>query len=162
MDELPLRDLGQPKAVGAMAPESHDSATEKGTKIRLTPQRRAVLEAVLAAGDHPRAIDIYERVRRRHPGIAFATIYNALRYLAEHGLISELTFGDAASRFDGRTERHDHAVCERCGALCDVEVPLPENVRAQAAAQSGFQITQYRVEFRGLCPRCAGQHAGTA
>ncbi len=124
-------------------------------KIRLTPQRQAVLDAVRASGDHPRAIDIYERVRRQHPGIAFATIYNALRYLAEHGLIGEITFGDAASRFDGRTERHDHAVCERCGTLCDVNVPLPEDVRALAAAQSGFQITRYRVEFRGLCPACA-------
>ncbi|MER3405205.1 MAG: transcriptional repressor [Chloroflexota bacterium] len=144
-----------------MTSEPDSVAAGKGAQIRLTPQRRAVLEAVLAAGDHPRATDIYERVRRRHPGIAFATIYNALRYLAAHGLISEITFGDAASRFDGRTDRHDHAVCERCGVLCDVHVPLPEDVRALAAAQSGFRIMQYRVEFRGLCPQCAAQEKGS-
>jgi Fur family peroxide stress response transcriptional regulator len=122
--------------------------------LRMTPQRRAILEAVQASDDHPRAADIYERVRATMPGIAFGTVYNALHALAEHGIILQLTFGDSASRFDARVDRHDHAICTRCGDLVDTVASPTRDTINQAAAATGFEIHGHHTQLLGLCGAC--------
>lgn len=142
---------------GASTPHTPSSMLEEQDvrpPFRMTPQRQAVLEAVRASHDHPRAADIYERVRRVLPGIAFGTVYNALNALAEQGIIRQLAFGDAASRFDARTDRHDHAVCTRCGSLADVHAsPAPATVRA-VAERTGFTIHEHHTRLLGVCAAC--------
>ena len=128
--------------------------------LRMTPQRRAILEAVQTSDDHPRAADIYERVRATMPGIAFGTVYNALHALAEHGIILQLTFGDAASRFDSRVDRHDHAICTRCGDLVDTVAPPTRDTINQAAAATGFEIHGHHTQLLGLCAVCRAQQPG--
>jgi len=125
----------------------------KGT--RLTPYRAAVLEALNASLNHPTAAEIYHKVRRRRPGVAYATIYNALGWLTRNGMVVELKFGDAASRYDPITARHDHLVCTGCGALVDYEVPLPQRIWQRAGRRHGFRIHHYRLELFGFCPSCA-------
>ncbi len=122
--------------------------------LRMTPQRQAVLEVVREARDHPTASDILQRVKQRMPRLSYGTVYNALAALAEHGEVLELSFGDAASRYDGRNDRHDHAMCLRCGRLTDVESRTTEAQIVAATAQSGFRITGHHTEFYGYCPEC--------
>jgi Fe2+ or Zn2+ uptake regulation protein len=124
-------------------------------RVRRTKQRQLVLEAVQASDDHPTAPQIYQRVRRRYPGIAYATIYNALRWWVERGELREFTFGDAAARYDRNRVRHDHAICTRCGALLDVEVRLPKKILDQVRRRTGLKIASHHVQFLGLCARCA-------
>lgn len=124
-------------------------------RVRRTKQRQLVLEAVQASDDHPTAPQIYQRVRRRYPGIAYATIYNALRWWVERGELREFTFGDAAARYDRNRDRHDHAICTRCGALLDVEVRLPKKILDQVRRRTGLKIASHHVQFLGLCARCA-------
>ncbi|MHB8621687.1 MAG: Fur family transcriptional regulator [Chloroflexota bacterium] len=121
---------------------------------RLTPQRRAVLEAVEANENHPTAAQIYGAVKAVHPRIAFGTVYNALHHLSRAGQILQLEFGDDASRYDRRTDRHDHAICTVCGRLVDLDVRLPSNLRREASRSSGFSIGQHTTQFYGLCPTC--------
>ena len=88
------------------------------------------------------------------PGIAFGTVYNALHALAEHGIILQLTFGDSASRFDARVDRHDHAICTRCGDLVDTVAPPTRDTINQAAAATGFEIHGHHTQLLGLCAAC--------
>lgn len=123
--------------------------------FRLTPQRAAVLDTVRRAQDHPTARGVYQRVRRRVPGIGFATVYRALNLLADHGQVLELQLGDeAVARYDGNVARHDHVVCSRCGAVADVSVELPEHATVEATAASGFAVDSYELRFSGRCPSC--------
>lgn len=124
-------------------------------RVRRTKQRQLVLEAVQASDDHPTAPQIYQRVRRRYPGIAYATIYNALRWWVGRGELREFTFGDAAARYDRNRDRHDHAICTRCGSLLDVEVRLPKKILDQVRRRTGLKIASHHVQFLGLCARCA-------
>ena len=124
---------------------------------RLTPHRAAVLDVLRHSHDHPTAADIFRKVRRRRPGVAYATIYNALNWLTRNGLVVELKYGDEASRYDPTTERHDHLVCTRCGALVDSKIELPRKVWAHAGRSMGFRVQDYRLELFGLCPRCASR-----
>jgi Fe2+ or Zn2+ uptake regulation protein len=124
--------------------------------FRLTPQRAAVLDTVRQAQDHPTARDVYQRVRRRVPGIGFATVYRALNLLADHGQVLELQLGDeAVARYDGNVSRHDHVICSNCGAVADVRVELPGRVTVEATVASGFTVDAYELRFSGRCPSCS-------
>ena len=122
---------------------------------RLTPQRQAVLDAIQDSDNHPTAAQIYSKVKARHPRVAFGTVYKALDLLSRQGKILQLEYGDGASRYDRRTDRHDHAICTSCGKLVDLDVVLPADLDREAARSSGFLITQHTTQFFGICPGCA-------
>lgn len=124
---------------------------------RNTTQRAVILAEVESADGHLTAGEIFERVRRRYPTIAYGTVYRTLHLLAEHNLIQELTFADQASRFDKRTERHDHVHCTGCGAILDVDVPVALMATHVAEEQTGYSITKHHTLFAGTCPDCQGK-----
>ena len=125
--------------------------------VRLTPQRRAVLDVLRASSDHPTAAEVYERVRVSSPGIGAATVYRSLSLLVDAQLARELLLGEGAGtrRYDANTGRHDHLVCDRCGSASDVEAPLLDEAVRQVSAATGFHITTYDLQFRGLCSTCS-------
>ncbi len=127
---------------------------------RNTTQRAIIHAEVETAAGHLTAGEIFERVRRRYPSIAYGTVYRTLHLLAEHGLIQELTFADQASRFDKRVERHDHVHCITCGALTDVDVPVALLAAHVAEEQSGFTVTSHHTLFAGVCPTCRTSSGG--
>lgn len=126
---------------------------------RNTVQRAEVLEVVRSAEGHLTAGEIFERVRRKDPRIGYGTVYRTLHLLAEKGLIAELTFADEASRYDRRTERHDHVHCLECGLLLDVDVPIALIARHVAEEQSGFAVSSHHTVFAGTCPACRASGA---
>lgn len=132
----------------------------KQTQFKNTTQRSAVLEEVRASDQHLTAGEIFERVRRRDPRIAYGTVYRTLHLLAQNGLIQELTFADQSSRYDARVERHDHVHCLQCGVLIDVDVPVALIARHVASEQSGFDVTSHHTVFAGTCPTCRSSTPG--
>src|SRR4051812_30402509 len=125
------------------------------TTLRLTPQRRAVLDVLRACDDHPTAADVLARVRRRHPGIGAATVYRSLALLVESGEALELNLGDGASaRYDGNISHHDHVVCVDCGCAIDIPRNSPTPNVAGLSRRTGFSITGYDLQFHGSCPDC--------
>lgn len=123
-------------------------------KRKLTRQRTAVLGAIREREDHPTASEIFDAARKRLPGISYATVYNSLRYLRNVGLVHEIKFGDSASRYDGVTERHDHALCTNCGRLTDFALPEAAGLLRAAARKSRFKPESVQLTLRGLCPDC--------
>jgi len=132
----------------------------EGKTFRSTAQRAEVLGVVREADGHLTAGEIFERVRQRDPRIAYGTVYRTLHLLAERGLIQELTFADAASRYDKRVDRHDHVVCRECGLLLDVDVPVALIARHVAEEQSGFAVESHHTVFAGRCRSCRGTAGG--
>lgn len=61
--------------------------------LGLTKQRRTVFQVIRESDEHLTANEVFERARQQLPGIAFATVYNSLRYLKNEGLIGEVRFG---------------------------------------------------------------------
>ena len=122
---------------------------------RLTPQREAVLRAVRERDDHPTASDIFAAATDYFPAISYATVYNSLHYLRQAGMIHELSFGDGASRYDGITDRHDHALCTECGKLVDFDLAEPAELMHEAARKSRFQAESVHLTLVGRCPDCS-------
>jgi Fe2+ or Zn2+ uptake regulation protein len=107
--------------------------------LGLTKQRRAVLQVIRESDEHLTANEVFERARHLLPGIAFATVYNSLRYLKNEGLIGEVRFGKDCTRYDRMLQRHDHAICNECGKLVDLELSIPDGLIREAAKRSKFE-----------------------
>lgn len=123
-------------------------------ELGLTKQRTVVLTVIRDSKEHLTANEVFERSKQMLPKISFATVYNSLRFLKEEGHIAEVSFGNAASRFDRMTERHDHAICTLCGKLVDLHLDIPEGMAKRAAALSKFRPESLEITLRGLCPEC--------
>lgn len=121
---------------------------------KLTPQREAVLQVIRAREDHPTAKEIFEAARAVLPAISYATVYNSLRYFRETGLVREINFGNSASRYDGITERHDHAICTNCGKLVDFDLNEAADLMRAAARKSRFKPERVYLTLMGLCSDC--------
>jgi Fur family transcriptional regulator, peroxide stress response regulator len=124
----------------------------KSVEPKLTRQRECVLEVVRAQDSHLTANEIYLQAQQRLPGISFATVYNSLRYLTSASLIAEITFGNGASRFDRRIERHDHALCTACGVLVDLAMDETADLMRLAARRTRFKAESVHLTLYGLCP----------
>lgn len=135
---------------------STGSGIEAGARA-LTPQRQVVLQVVRGTEAHLTAAEIYDGARQLLPSISFATVYNSLRYLRDEGLISEVTFGNSASRYDRETSRHDHAVCTSCGRLTDFDLDETAALLKLAARRSKFKAQSVHLTLYGLCPDCGAK-----
>lgn len=124
------------------------------TEPSLTPRRRAVLDAVRESEGHLSASEIWERARAAEPRISFATVYNAVHYLCDRGLLVEIPFGDGASLYDARTDHHDHVVCSCCGRMVDCHLGHEQRISKEAADLTGYDIHEVRVLLTGVCPKC--------
>lgn len=129
----------------------------KSKGVRITPQRHAILEYMVQSMDHPTADEIYRALEDRFPNMSVATVYNNLRAFIEAGLVKELKFGDASSRFDYWKHDHYHIICSDCGLMIDFEYEHLEDAEKAAADFSGFEISNHRLEFYGVCPNCQEQ-----
>jgi Fur family transcriptional regulator, peroxide stress response regulator len=125
--------------------------TRKGI---LTPQRKIIYEIVSKAQDHPTAAEIIERLRLQGHQLAYATVYNSLKYLTEEGLIRELKLEGDASRYDGHVDDHQHIVCRICGKVDEVFIQTPEHWLDAIAKETGYKIEEEHIVFKGVCPNC--------
>lgn len=121
----------------------------------LTKQRQVVLRVIKDSDEHLTANEVFENSRRLLPGISFATVYNSLRFLKNEGLIGEVRFGTDAARYDRKLTRHDHAFCNKCGKLVDMELNIPAELLAEATNFSNFKAESIELTLRGLCPGCS-------
>ncbi|WP_139492389.1 peroxide-responsive transcriptional repressor PerR [Brevibacillus dissolubilis] len=123
--------------------------------VRMTPQRHAILAYLLESMSHPTADEIYKALEGKFPNMSVATVYNNLRVFKDAGLVRELTYGDASSRFDANVEEeHYHAICNECGSIHDFHFPYLGEVEMAAKEMAGFQVTGHRMEVYGVCPDC--------
>jgi Fur family zinc uptake transcriptional regulator len=130
----------------------------------LTELRRHVLGLVLDAASPTGAYELLDRLRRTRRGAAPPTIYRALDFLLEHGLIHRV---ERLSAFVGCVagctaapdgESHTHAaqflICRDCGRVIEMQDHHVSAVLARAARDAGFNITSATIEAEGLCSTC--------
>ena len=91
---------------------------------KLTPQRRAVIDAILTSQDHLTPSAIYRKVCQRHRGIGLVTVYRTLDILKELGLVCELRTGDSCPSYTiSNPKHHHHLICSGCGKVIDFISP---------------------------------------
>ncbi len=116
--------------------------------MRLSRQRRYILELLWEAKEHLSAREIYDRLNRQGCEIGHTSVYQNLEALSEHDII------ECVERSDGRlyghiNEAHSHVNCTDTQQIIDIHVELPPDLVQQVEAQTGTKITEYRIEFYG-------------
>src|SRR3954452_17364489 len=104
------------------SPASNQSYDEKiaGRGLRMTDQRRAVYDLLMAQRDHPTAVEVFMRVKNRMPSISLATVYNCLETLTDCGLVKAVNHDREPSRYCPNLAEHAHLFCEGCNGVLDV------------------------------------------
>jgi Fur family ferric uptake transcriptional regulator len=134
----------------------------KGSNLRLTRQRKVILDELRRMKSHPSADELYEAVRKSLPRISLGTVYRNLEILCDLGEIQKLELSGSLKRFDGNAMAHYHIRCIRCDCLADLPMETLPDVEARMAGLTDFQVIGHRLEFIGICPQCtaANAHAG--
>ena len=121
--------------------------------LPLTAQRRIVLET-LPLLNHPTVDQVWDEVRKSLPEISRATVYRILETFAGLRMIRKVCHPGAVARYEDKTTRHHHLLCIHCGAMTDLNDPALDRIKFPGH-ESGFQIEDYSIQFRGLCLKCA-------
>jgi Fe2+ or Zn2+ uptake regulation protein len=121
--------------------------------MRMTKQRRIILEELKKVKTHPKADEIFFMVRKRIPNISLATVYRNLKILKDRGKIMELTYGSESSRFDGNPSPHLHFFCNSCKKVFDIE-QIDFKFDVAKLRKKGFKVFGHRTEFFGLYKNC--------
>ena len=133
--------------------------SERGYKM--TPQRKEILQIFVDHSDyhHMSAEDVYGILREKKSEIGLATVYRALDLLSELGILVKMEFGDGCARYelstaDPNIHHHHHLICLKCKKVIEFEEDLLDELEADIAKKSGFQILNHEVKFFGYCSEC--------
>jgi Fe2+ or Zn2+ uptake regulation protein len=122
--------------------------------LRCTVQRRVIFDAMLGLDGHPTADQVYAAVVSRLPGVSRTTVYRSLESLARMGAITKACHPGAVARYDSRTELHHHLICLHCDSVTDISDAQLDAVSIPDTSTFGFEVTDFRVQLRGICRRC--------
>jgi len=125
-------------------------------RLKNTSQRMIILKAFLSQKSHLSTEDFYLHLRKKHPGIGYATVHRTLKLFSECGIAAERNFGDGQMRFEVSlgNEHHDHLVCTDCGQIIEFEDQQIEQLQREIAQKHDFYIKDHRLELYGLCSAC--------
>lgn len=124
--------------------------------LRLTPERAAIVEAALAMRGHFPIEQLVAELRRRGIRGSKATVYRALPFLTEAGILQPADVSSDTRRYEaafGR-EHHDHLICSGCGAIVEFEFDAFEVLQREIAARHGFELESHLHQLVGRCPAC--------
>ncbi|WP_338670155.1 Fur family transcriptional regulator [Pseudodesulfovibrio methanolicus] len=124
--------------------------------LKMTPQRRIILDTLLKKNDHLSSEELYALVKKRDASIGQATVYRTLKLLSDSGLIEPLDFADGVTRYEpcyGK-DHHDHLICEKCGKNIEIVDEVIERRQEQLAREHGFTLIRHKMYLYGLCPEC--------
>ena len=122
---------------------------------KLTPQRRAVIQAIVSSQDHLTPAAIYQKVHQYHPNIGLVTIYRTLDILTELNLTCELHAGGSCRSYTiSCPEHHHHLICSNCGRVIDFTGYYLSELEQRLSRETGFDIKDHVLEFTGLCQDC--------
>jgi len=130
---------------------------------QLTPLRRQVLRMVLAAEQPVGAYALLDQLKVERGGAAPPTVYRALDFLLEQGLIHKLerlnAFTPCIEAGHDHAAGHDHPhqflICRKCGATTELTDHAAAHALEAAAQRAGFRVERMTVELEGLCAACA-------
>jgi Fur family transcriptional regulator, ferric uptake regulator len=116
--------------------------------MRLSRQRRYILELLWADQEHLSAREIYDRLNQQGRDIGHTSVYQNLEALSEQGII------ECVERSDGRlyghiSAPHSHVNCLDTNQILDIDIELPEELLKAVELKTGIKVTDYRIDFFG-------------
>jgi Fe2+ or Zn2+ uptake regulation protein len=138
------------------------TVAERG--LRMTRQRRVILQVMDDAEQHLDVDQILERARKIDSDVHLVTVYRTIDLLKKQGLIDELDLlhlrGDRHYYESHGPRDHIHVACLRCGKVREFESRLYEQLKEQIARDFAMKVTVSRTEVGGYCAVCLAADNG--
>lgn len=124
--------------------------------LRLTEIRRRVLELIWHSHAPIKAYEILEELQKKNPRTAPPTVYRAIEFLLDAGLVHRIESLNAFVGCGKPESEHSgqFLICNRCGMVAEMDDPRITRLLAKEAEQLNFTVQLQTVEIRGLCPQC--------
>jgi Fur family ferric uptake transcriptional regulator len=122
--------------------------------LRLTSQRRAILESAFSTEEHFTADQLLEWSRNRDKSVSRATVYRTLPLLTESGLVREMDFGKNRKVYDpnyAEHPSHNHIICQDCQRIIEFDSPALETLGNRISRQFGFSFRSHRLQISASC-----------
>ncbi len=140
---------------------SRDTLSQRG--VRLTRQRRILLDLIDKTGQHLDAESLFQLAKEKDPKLNRVTVYRTLKILKEGGLVDELDLmhraGEQHYYETRRKQEHAHIICLGCGKIEEFFGEPLQRLRKQIESHFGFQIVLARTEMGGYCSHCQALRA---
>ncbi len=124
------------------------------TGTKRSHQREAIILYLKGRKDHPTAEKIYTDLKEEMPNLSLGTVYRNLSLLSDTGQINKLSFAGKTDHFDADTSPHYHVLCEKCGAVEDLNMPYDYSMDENAGNLYEGIITSHSTVFTGICTNC--------
>ena len=104
--------------------------------MNFSRQREIIYEQVRNFPVHPTAEEVYRALKNDNPNLSLGTVY-------------------------GRTDRHYHMICEKCGRVFDVELDCLDAIPQTVLQSTGHHITRVTLNLKGVCAECSASEQGS-
>jgi len=129
--------------------------------LRMTGQRRAILDAFHRSQRHLSVEEIYDIVRQSGAGVGIATVWRNMKLILAAGLAEEHHFLDGRIRYEQRAPRaHGHMVCTSCGRPVEFDLGQVSPFLRQVAKANSFAVEDVKISLFGKCFLCLGKTRG--
>jgi Fur family transcriptional regulator, ferric uptake regulator len=125
--------------------------------LRMTPQRMAILHALIHSGGHLSPTQVYDLARKEFPSLTEPTVYRTLEYLAEKKFLLAAHMGNGKIVYELAEKQHHHLICHKCGGTVEVDHAPLERLYRQLESSTGYKLDSSHLTFFGLCPGCQPQ-----
>jgi len=128
--------------------------TLKEHNLKLTPQRRMIVEILHEQNTHITAEEMITRVQGRMPGVNKSTIYRTLDLLEGAGCVYK---SEASGQFvyhHAEEGHHHHLICTRCGRTVECRDDLFTVIEKEISENYGFSVSLHHLMIEGICDSC--------
>jgi Fur family ferric uptake transcriptional regulator len=124
--------------------------------MRVTAERRAILEHVFRHFGHFEPEDLLRSLRRHGIGVSRATVYRTLGQFVELGLLRRYDLGNRRAVYEPSFGRihHEHLVCVECGRLYEFVQERIEQLQDEVCREHGFTPLRHTLQIQGICRDC--------
>lgn len=125
-----------------------------GKSLRVTAQRRAIIDTVFSTRQHFTADQLLAWSRERDKSVSRATVYRTLPLLTESGLVREMDFGKEYKFYDpnyAEHPSHNHIICQDCQKIVEFESEKLDRLEAEVSQRLGFAVTGRRLQISARC-----------
>ena len=142
-------------------PEADRSATKEKflhfleqKNLRITSQRRAIVDTVFGTDQHFTAEQLLEWAREKDSSVSRATVYRTLPLLTESGLVHEMDFGKDYKIYDPNYAdhpNHNHIICDDCDKIVEFESDRLEALETEISSKLGFEVKSQQLRINAAC-----------
>ncbi|NHN30987.1 transcriptional repressor [Paenibacillus sp. S3N08] len=132
------------------------------SQYKMTHQREATIRILLEnEEDHLSAEKVYMLVKEKNENIGLATVYRTLELLCDLHIVEKMNFGDGVSRYDLRSDEHEHMhhhmICQICLEVKEIKDDWLKEIELRVQKEYGFKVSDHRLDFMGVYNNCNGK-----